>query len=159
MRFNEKKILVMGVGNTILKDEGVGVHVIREMMKLDLPEDVELVDGGTAAIDLLHLIEGRERMVVIDAMLSDDEEPGAIFRLTPENIQPTFRGKTSLHQLGLKEVLDMADSIGDCPDTVIFSIVPESIGTFGEELTPTIKARVPELIRLVLEELGIEAAD
>ena len=154
MAVGGKKILVMGVGNVLLKDEGIGVHVVRELMKMELPEDVEVLDGGTAAIDLLHMIEGREKMVVIDAMLSDNEEPGSIFRLTPGDIQPTFRGKTSLHQLGLIEVLEMADMTGHCPDTVIFAVVPESIGTFGENLTSRIKGRVPRLIELVLEELG-----
>jgi hydrogenase maturation protease len=150
-----KKILVMGIGNVLLRDEGIGVHVVRELMKMEMPDDVEVLDGGTAAIDLLHMIEGREKMVVIDAMLSDDEKHGSIFRLTPGDIQPTFRGKTSLHQLGLIEVLEMADMTGKCPDTVIYAVVPKSIGTFGEELTPELEAQVPRLVELVLEELGI----
>lgn len=149
-----KETLVMGVGNILLRDEGIGVHVVREMMKMDLPDEVEVLDGGTAAIDLLHAVEGRRRMIVIDALLIEGEEPGAVYRLTPDQLQPTFRGKTSLHQLGLIEVLEMAYLIGEAPDTVIFGIVPESIGSFGLEPTPRVRARIPQIIDLVIKEIN-----
>lgn len=149
----KKEILIIGVGNLLLQDEGIGVHVAREMLNMSLPPDVEVMDGGTAAIDLVHLVEGRKKMIVIDALLMENEEPGSIYRLTPEELQPSFRGKTSLHQLGLLEVLEMAHLIGNAPETIIFGIVPKEFGSFGLEPTPDIKAKIPRIIELVMKEL------
>ncbi|HVP37397.1 MAG TPA: hydrogenase maturation protease, partial [Terriglobales bacterium] len=95
-----KKILVVGIGNLLLTDEGVGVHVIQELSKLKLPEGVELADIGTASFDLLTFMEGKDKVIIIDALVSDDK-PGTLYHLSPEDL---ISGKsvllTSLHQFG-----------------------------------------------------------
>lgn len=149
----KKPVLILGVGNLLLQDEGVGVHVVRELMKLDLPEDVEVIDGGTAGFDLVAIVDGRERIIVIDAVLSETDPPATIYRMFPENLQPTFRGKTSIHQFEFLDVLGMTRLTGKLPDTVIFGVVPREYEKFGMELTPEVKAVVPRLVELVLEEM------
>ncbi len=149
-----KRIGVMGAGNVLLTDEGVGVHVVRELMKLNLPEGVEVHDIGTSAIDWLYAIDGLDKLIVIDAIHVEDTEPGAVFKLTPKELQPTFRGKTSLHQMELIEVLEMAELVGKVPETVIFGIAPKDFRNFSLELSPEIKAVVPKVVDLVLGEIA-----
>lgn len=155
MEAPKKPVLVLGVGNILLQDEGVGVHVAQEIMKLDLPDHVEVIDGGTAGYDLVALVDGREKVIVIDAIMSETDPPGTLYRMSPENLQPTFQGKTSIHQFEFLDVLGMTYLTGTVPETVIFGVVPKEFESFGMELTPEIRALVPRLIELVLEELGL----
>lgn len=101
-----KKILIAGIGNLLLTDEGAGVHIIRELSKRKLPDNVELVDIGTASFDLLTFMEGKDKVIIIDAIAVDDE-PGTLYKLSPDDI---ISGKqkllTSLHQFGIPEVLN-----------------------------------------------------
>jgi hydrogenase maturation protease len=157
MRMEEAKkpVLVLGVGNILLQDEGVGVHVVNELLKLELPDHVEVIDGGTAGFDLVAIVDGREKVIVVDAVMSAEDPPGTIYRMSPENLQPTFRGKTSIHQFEFLDVLGMTHLTGTVPETVIFGVVPREFEEFGMELTPEIRALVPRLVELVLRELGV----
>lgn len=149
---DKKPILVMGVGNLIQQDDGVGVHVIREMESWDLPETVELFDGGTAGLDLTGTIEGRETLIVIDAV-DAGAKPGTMFRFTPEDITVKFTHYDSLHQMGLLETLNMAKMQGIGPEqTIIFGVQPRVVD-WGTELTPTVSVILPRLFELIREEL------
>jgi len=151
-KFREQ-IFVVGVGNILLKDEGIGVHVIREMEKLDLPKNVRVIDGGTAGFDLGYLIEGADRLILIDA-IDAGCEPGVIFKFRPDDIKAKpKRYFTSAHEVGLLEALEMAKCMGKCPQTVIFGIQPKEID-LGMELSTELKAKIPEIIRLILEEIS-----
>lgn len=146
------KILVLGVGNLLMKDEGVGVQVAQEMMKLDLPANVEVVDGGTASLDMFHIIGEADRLIVIDA-LQGGHEPGAVYRVRPEDLtipRPEFN--ISLHQSNLIETLLMIAEIGRRPPTIIIGVEPKEI-VWDLELSPEIKARIPQIIQLVLDEI------
>ncbi len=154
MEAPKKPILILGVGNILLQDEGVGVRVAQEMMKRDLPPGVEVIDGGTAGFDLVSTVDGREKIVVIDAVMSEKDPPGTIYRMFPENLQPTFMGKTSIHQFEFLDVLGMTYLTGRLPEVVIFGVVPREFAKFGLELTPEIGALVPRLVELVMEELA-----
>lgn len=114
------KKVIMGAGNLLLKDEGIGVHVVHEMLKRDWPDDIEIVDAGTSALDLLPYIFGVEKLIIVDA-LQGGNEPGSIYRLTPEDITMPKNYSVSLHQTNLLETLDMASRIGQRPPTVIMS--------------------------------------
>ena len=145
------KILVLGVGNLLLKDEGVGVHLAQRMMKMDLPENVEVVDGGTATLDILPLVDGVDRLIIVDA-LKGGETPGTIYKLTPEDIVQDNQEPLSLHQIDLLQMLDMCALIGSKPSTVIIGIEPKEVD-FAVELSPEVEGMIPRVIELVLKEV------
>ena len=163
-------ILILGIGNILLKDEGVGVHVIQAMADqiakgtLSLSEDVELVDGGTFGIDLLDTLAGRRKVIVVDAVQVTAAEtagpsgiaPGAILRFTAADLQQRQTADLSLHQIGLFETLTMARQLGCAVgEVVILGIVPKTLES-GLELSPEVAAAVPKIIELVLAEIGVK---
>lgn len=145
--------LILGVGNLLLRDEGVGVHVISALRHRELPDDVELWDGGTASFDLLDTLAGRRQVIIIDAVRTGSE-PGTIFRFTPEDISASREQVTSLHQVGLLEALTVAEHLLDSAPqkVIILGIEPKEID-WGLELSPEVEAAVPKVIELVMEEL------
>lgn len=146
------KILILGIGNILLADEGVGVHVINYLRRQYIPDDVEILDGGTAGADLIEQICGRQKIIVIDAMYTG-HRPGTIMRFNPQTLKPADAPQLSLHSLDLPQTLAMADLLG-CPpqDVIIFGIQPEKIEC-SMELTPVIRAAVPEAAELILNEI------
>ena len=144
--------LVMGIGNILLRDEGVGVRVVEAMQRIDVPEDVELIDAGTAGADLVDIVADRRKLIVVDA-IEAGEEPGTILRLIPEDLLPQGEEAISIHQLGLVESLAMAKHLGCAPREVsIVGIQPGEINP-GMELTPEVADAVPKAIQVVLAEL------
>ena len=150
---NIPPILVLGVGNILMKDEGLGVHAARRLQHTPLPTAVEVLDGGTAGMDLLYYLEGRKKVILIDA-IQTDEPPGTIFRLTPGDMGPVSkREHFSLHQPGIFDVLRIADILGkSMPEVVIFAVQPADI-SMGTDLTPVINDKIPGLLHLVLNEI------
>lgn len=151
-----RRVAVLGVGNILLQDEGVGVHVARALEERGVPAGVEVIDAGTAALDALAVLGEVDRLVVIDAVDAAGP-PGAIYRFSPDDVvgeqQPP---PLSLHDIGLIEALEMADHIGLRPrSTVVFGVVPAAVG-WGLELSPPVAARVPELVDRVAGEIGAE---
>ena len=155
------KVMVLGVGNILLKDEGVGPKTIdRLRAEYSFPENVELVDGGTAGLDLLPVVEVFDLIIIVDTVKAG-AEPGAIFRFTPDDIEVKVPYKTSLHQIGMVEVFAIAEALGKKMKGIIIGIQPEDMSAWGLDLTPTIEAKIPELMGLVLKELdalGIKPA-
>ena len=150
---NRRPILVLGIGNILLRDEGVGVRVIEQMQKMHLPGDVELVDGGTAGADLLDVLAERKKVIVIDAIQADCE-PGTILRFSADELTRPDKASISLHDLGLGEALIMTRHLGCAPeDVVIFGIKPKDISC-GLELSEEITASVPKVVELVLAEIA-----
>jgi hydrogenase maturation protease len=147
----QKKVIILGVGNLILKDEGVGVHAVKEIENRGLPEGVEAIDGGTATMDLLSVIHESEKIIVIDA-LSSGGEPGTIYRCFPEDLMDADERPLSLHQVELLDVLLMARQLGGNAHVVIIGVEPKEI-SYGMELTPKVKAAVPKVIQAVFKEL------
>lgn len=147
-----KKLVILGVGNILLKDEGVGVHTVNELKKLDLDEDIALIDGGTSGMDIISLIEA-EKVIVVDAIKAD-AKPGSIFKFKPEEINDASQKKInlSLHDVGLLQSIKLAELIGRKPDVTIFGIVPFDYSDLGLEITPELSEKVPRLMELVLEE-------
>ena len=146
-------ILVLGIGNILLSDEGVGVHVIEKMRQVSMSEDVELVDGGTAGADLLDVLAEREKVIVVDAVQADCE-PGTVLRFTADELVQSSQDSMSLHELGLAEALTMTGQLGCAPeDVVVFGIKPKDIG-YGLELSEEIAASVPKVVELVQAEIS-----
>ncbi len=151
--YGRRPILVLGIGNILLRDEGVGVRVIERMQGMPLPDDVELVDGGTAGADLLDVLAERRKVIVIDAVQAE-AEPGTVLRFTADElVQPDGVGM-SLHELGLGEALTMTRQLGCAPkDVVVFGIKPKDTGS-GLELSEEVEASVPKVVELILPEIG-----
>ena len=148
-----KPILILGVGNILLRDEGVGVRVIEALQSMDLPGDVELYDGATAGADLAYCLDGRKRVIVIDC-IHGDSPPGTVFRFTPEDVISQEGGRLSLHQIGLIDALRMAAQLGSAPgDVVIYGITPKEL-SYGLDLSPEIAAVIPKIVELVLSEIS-----
>ena len=155
-----ERILVLGLGNILLKDEGIGVHVIRELQGLALPENVEVIDGGTAGLDMLLSQEGSYKLIVIDAARAGGK-PGTIYKAKVEGgeIDKLARIfgrekdlKISSHQFGLIESLTAAQSCGCAPrEIVIIGVEPKEIN-YGLEPTEQVSRELSEIIKMVLEE-------
>jgi hydrogenase maturation protease len=149
----KKPILILGVGNIIQMDDGIGVHVIEEMKNHPLPDNTELFDGGTLGYDLLGIIEGRERIIVIDAV-KGDQSPGTLYKFSPGDV-PAGNRYDSLHQLGIIEALRLAALQGKAPGpTTIIGVEPEKID-WGLSLTGTVREKIPRIIELVLDEISL----
>jgi hydrogenase maturation protease len=147
----QNKVIILGVGNLILKDEGVGVHTVKALENRRLPPAVEAIDGGTATMDLLAVIHESEIIIVIDA-LSSGGEPGTIYRCFPEDLMGDDERPLSLHQVELLDVFLMARQLGGRAHVVIIGVEPKEI-SYGMELTPEVKAAVPKVIQTVFKEL------
>jgi len=147
-----KETVIIGIGNLILKDEGVGVHAVRELEKMEIPPGVEVIDGGVATMDLLSVIHEAEKIIVIDAIKAGGE-PGAVYRVTPEDLINETERSFSLHQVDFLDVLGMARQLGGQGEVVIIGVEPKEI-SWGMELTPEVQAKLPKIIATVFEELG-----
>lgn len=149
----KKKILIAGVGNLLFTDEGVGVHIIRGLSKKELPEEVELAEIGTATFELIRLVDGKDKVIIIDAIISD-ETPGTIYRLTPEELKLDKKKLiTSLHQFGVLEALESAFQLGNKPEVIIFGVTPKDYQTLGMELTPELKKSMDRIVEAILKEI------
>jgi hydrogenase maturation protease len=158
------EILVLGIGNVLLTDEGIGVRALNELeRRYSFSGNVELMDGGTAGIELLRHIRKRKHLIIIDAM-TFDQEPGTVTRCEGEDVPAAFRTRISPHQLGLSDLLAAAMLTNELPkNLVLFGVEPESID-IGLELTDTVEASLAKLIGAVTDELraigcSVEAID
>lgn len=151
------KVVVMGVGNLLLRDEGVGVHVAQALQKTSRSNsDFEAVDGGTSPDALLALKE-TDRLIIIDAARGGGE-PGTIYRFRPEDVETEGNTLTSVHQMGLLEDLWLMRRFKEGPKSVvIIGVEPEDISC-GLDLSPRLAQRFPEIIRAVLDEVELECA-
>jgi hydrogenase maturation protease len=145
--------LLLGIGNLLLGDEGVGVHVARHIMDGEaLPPGVECLDGGTGSLVLLEPMQAARRIILVDAT-ADGQAPGTIRRLVPR-FSSEFPPSLTAHDIGLRDLLDSFYLIGQAPDVVLFAIsisLPQDMTT---ELSPPVAAAVPAVARLVRSELG-----
>jgi hydrogenase maturation protease len=145
-------ILILGIGNILLQDEGVGVRVIEYLQTQPTHPGVELLDGGTAGFDLLDIISDRHAIILIDA-IDAGHPPGTVVRFAPEDLLPSESPQMSVHNIDFAQALKMAALLKCAPqEVVIFGIQPASIEP-GLELTPTIAPLVPKIASLVLDEL------
>jgi len=155
------KVLVLGLGNMLLKDEGIGVHVAQQLQKRKLPDNVEVIDGGTAGMDILLSQQKFYKLVVIDAVkagkragtiykaLFKAEEKDRLNRIFGEDKE----SKISLHQVGLIDALAAAEKMNCAPkEIVIIGVEPKQVDC-GLELTEEVKQKVPAIINTVLEEI------
>ena len=148
-----QRITILGVGNILLKDEGVGVRVI-ERLDSDyvFPENIRIVDGGVLGMRLMGIVADADVLIVVDAV-QNSQAPGTLYRLAGEQIPRRVLAKHSMHQLDLPEVLALCSAIDHTPETIVIGIEPEDIQTMEMELTPTISEKMDALVSMVIEEL------
>jgi hydrogenase maturation protease len=145
-------LLVVGIGNAIQMDDGVGVHVLHALERRELPPGVELLDGGTMGIELLPWLEGREKVIFIDAV-DAQEKPGTVFRFAPDAVDYDMIPKASVHEIGLVDAMQMAALTGRAPrEAVVFGVQPAHID-WGEELSEELGPVVERVAELVVKEI------
>jgi len=143
-------VLILGIGNVLMGDEGVGVHVVRHLETLVLPDGVTCLDGGTGGFHLLGVLQDAGRVVLIDATI-DGFPPGTVRRLRPRYSKDYPRTLTA-HDIGLKDLLDAFYLLGDRPDVTLFAVSIADPPRLGTELSAEIAALVPTIARQAVEE-------
>jgi len=142
---------IIGCGNLLLKDEGIGVHLIEYLKRQPLPEGVELVDGATGGFDLIPFIEDAQEVIIVDAVQAGGT-PGAVYRFTPEDFETAAAPGTSLHDVTLKDIFHIIQLKRPLPPVVIFGVEPQEI-SWGMELTDAVRNGLPALAGMVIKEL------
>ena len=144
-------VLVLGIGNILLSDEGAGVKAVEELQnRYDCSDAVEIVDGGTSGIELLSYFDDRSHILIIDAVKTGNK-PGAIVRI--EDPPAFFQKKISPHQIGLADVLGLAAITDNLPRNVtLFGIEPKQLTT-GLDLSHEVASNLGRLVDMVAEEL------
>lgn len=149
------RIVLIGIGNILLRDEGVGVHVINAIKKrYTFSPGVEIVDGGTMGLDLLPLIEGRDKVLIVDAV-DFKKEPGYIGVLERDDIPSVLDSKLSVHHINLSDVLFALKIMESMPEEIcLIGIQPKSLDV-GVGLTDEINVNIDILIERILERLKV----
>jgi hydrogenase maturation protease len=147
------RIVVIGVGNLLLKDEGIGIHVVKALQEIGLPDDVKLIDGGTSP-DLIAYTRAGDKLIIIDAARASGE-PGSVYRFGLDDLAGGKQTLTSAHEMGVAENLRIMTLTGTAPrETVIIGIEPWEIG-WGTELSPALRKKLPEIVKIALREIGL----
>ena len=147
------KTLILGIGNLLLSDDGVGVHFVQRLEETrKLPADVQVVDGGTAGLDLLYYLQDISKLIVVDAMQTGGP-PGSFRRLTGDQVPAYMALKMSPHEIALPDMLAAARLRGLYPpEVIIWGVQPGSL-ELGVELSPEVAARLDELVEKVVGEI------
>jgi hydrogenase maturation protease len=150
----KKAVIVIGLGNTLMSDEGVGVRVVQRLLDIAgrFPS-VDFAEAGTGGMSILHLIRGKDKAIFIDCARMS-EEPGVIRKFTPQEIKSTkVLAHQSLHEFDLIKIIDMSYKLGQCPaEIIIFGIEPQSVKP-GCELSKTLTDRLDEYVTMICKEL------
>ncbi len=149
----EPKITLIGLGNLLMRDEGVGVQVVRALEeRYEVPPELEVVDGGTAGLDLLPYIEDHDRVLFVDAV-NFRREPGYIGVLENQEVPALFGAKDSMHHMGLMDVLAAARLLDRSPREVcLIGIQPQILET-GIELSALLQEKQEELLARIIAKL------
>jgi hydrogenase maturation protease len=150
---DKKEVVILGLGNILLSDEGVGVKIVQELIeKYEFPENVEVVDGAVGAFLLLPFIESAKKLLVIDAV-SGGEPPGTIYKFKDEDIPQQIMEKLSIHEVSFSDILNLAKLRENYPEEiVIIGIEPKSM-EMSLELSEEVKSNYNKLLNEVFAQL------
>ena len=153
------KTLVLGMGNTILSDDGVGIYVVRELAERLEREDVDFAEGSVGGMRILDIVGGYKRVIMVDAIQTREGRPGEIYRLTPQQFRLSLHAGSS-HDLSLPGALVFGRAMGltlpEDEDFVIIAVEVEDVINFSEACTPAVQEAIPRAVDTVLAELGSE---
>ncbi len=142
----QNNILVLGIGNILLNDEGVGIHVVAALEKEGYSK-ADLMDGGTGGFHLLGFIQSYSTVIIIDAAL--DQFPAGHVRVLHPKYARDFPQQLSAHEIGLKDLLDAAFLLGNMPNIHLVAVSVKDFQDMGMELTPEVEAAIPLVIKYV----------
>lgn len=149
----EAKTLILGIGNLLMGDEGVGVHVVNEVAKRELPDDVVCLDGGTGSFNLLEPMQTAGRVVLIDATI-DGEMAGTVRVLRPR-FSTDYPRTLTAHDIGLKDLIDAFYLLGDSPNVTLFAV---SINDY-QDMTTDLSDALVHSVNLVADMVVAEATE
>jgi hydrogenase maturation protease len=155
------KTLVLGLGNPILTDDGVGIHIVRAAASKCSPvAGVVFAEASVGGLRLLDLLAGYDRAILVDAIQTHDGQPGEVFRLGPADLQVSLHS-ASTHDLSLPGALDLGRQLGmklpSDRDLTIFAVEVEDVLTFGATCTPAVTRAIPHAVELMMGELQDDA--
>jgi len=142
---------IVGVGNSLMMDDGIGVHVARALANAPLPDDAVVIDAGTDP-DVAFDLEGVERVIVVDAARCGGT-PGTVYRLSPQDGMDSEDGRRACHDVGFLQTLRDIAATGEAPEIVLVGVEPEAI-EWGLDLSPIVEASIPRVVEIVRRELG-----
>jgi hydrogenase maturation protease len=149
----KKAVLILGVGNVLLKDEGLGVQAAEVFSdRYTTSGNVTCMDGGTGGIKLLPLLKDITHLIIVDAIDSEGP-PGSIYRFPPKNIAKGAEFMSTTHQIGIKELLLLAAFEGYSPEVTLIGMIPGDM-SHGLDLSPAVKEKLPLMVELIKDELG-----
>lgn len=149
-----KRLLVLGVGNLLLTDDGVGVHAVQDLEReeeWDL-EKVDFLDGATFTQDIFYIFQRYELVLVLDSV-KGGREPGTVYRFTEENLRDNFKQRLSLHDIDLLDSLKMAELLGNKPELLVIGIEPLTISDWSMELSAPLQAAYPKFLEAARREI------
>lgn len=141
---------VVGIGNVLLKDEGIGCHVVRALEEVNL-SDVEVIDGGTC-LDVLQLSRNADKLIIVDAVKGGGM-PGQIYRFHVEDVNLEKKALLSLHDMSLVDTLKLMQLWHNIDEAVIIGVEPKDID-WGLELSPELREKIPQITDAILAELN-----
>jgi hydrogenase maturation protease len=147
-----RRTLILGLGNPLRRDDGLGPRIVAELERLELPQSVSAIDGGIGGLGLLHYLEEWERVLVVD-VAELGLQPGRYVRFTPREARLRETGAGfSVHDAGLGQAIDLGMALGrQLAEIVIYGLQPATMD-WGQGLSPAVEAAVPDLVQAVLKE-------
>jgi len=140
-------ILIMGIGNFLMSDEGVGIHAVRRLKHEEFPENVQILDGGTGGIALMEYFESYKTLVIIDAA-NDGNTPGSVHILRPRFVQD-FPPSLSAHEFGLRDMMASAALMGIYPDVHLITVTVENLKPMNVKLSESVEAALDKVVKAV----------
>ena len=148
------KTLVLGIGNTILTDDGVGIHIIRELKNRINNPDIDVKETTLAGFALIDLLSGYDRAIVVDSIKTRNGKVGDIYKLTPDSFKKIIRMASS-HEINFATAVELGRKMNiKMPDPIlIYAVDIKDNTTFSEQCTPEVQAVIPKVIRMIEDEL------
>ncbi len=148
------RTVIIGVGNLLMKDEGIGIHTMKALQEMQLPDNVTVIDGGTSP-DIIACTRAGDKLIIVDAARAGGE-PGAIYRFQPDDLEDSAGEALSVHELGVPQNLRLMLLSGNGPsEVIIIGIEPKDID-WGTELSPELEMSIPKIISVILQEIGTD---
>jgi hydrogenase maturation protease len=145
----DTKILILGIGNVLMGDEGVGVHAIKQLEKESFPANVTLLDGGTGGFHLLEYLQEYPNVIMIDATM--DNDPAGTIKVIEPKFATDFPKALSAHDIGLRDLIESTAVLGELPKMFLITVTIDSIQSMEMELSPEIEKQIPAVIGKVKE--------
>lgn len=146
---DSEPILVLGIGNLVLNDEGIGIHIVHTLSQMEMPRGVDVLDGGTGGLALLETLQSYPRIILVDAALNN-RPVGTIRRLSPRYSRD-YPPLLSAHEIGLKEMIDAMLLLGEAPQIELLTVSVRNCHSLGMHLSPEIRRAIPQILQLVFE--------